>query len=50
MNKYKVINIFNEKGVTLEEIVNSFILSFFDNELNFNENRGIINSDTILDL
>lgn len=51
MNKeYKVNNIFNETGVTLNELVSTFLLSFLDNEFSFNGNSGIINTDIISNL
>ena len=48
MKEYKVINIYNDSGKTLNEIVNNFLLNFLDNELNFTDSDGIIISDTIL--
>ena len=48
MVKYKVNNIYNDSGKTLDEIVNNFLLNFLDNELNFIDSDGIIISDTIL--
>lgn len=48
MEKYKVNNIYNDSGKTLNEIVNNFLLNFLDNELNFMDSDGIIISDTIL--
>ena len=48
MEKYKVNNIYNDSGKTLDEIVNNFLLNFLDNELNFMDSDGIIISDTIL--
>ncbi len=32
-NKYKINNIFNENGKSLKELVNTFFLSFLDEEL-----------------
>lgn len=48
MNKFKINNIYNDSGKTLDEIVNNFLLNFLDNELNFMNSDGIIISDTIL--
>lgn len=51
MNKeYKVNNIFNESGITLNEIISNFLLSFLDKEFNLYENNGIINTDIISNL
>lgn len=51
MNKeYKVNNIFNETGVTLNELVSTFLLSFLDNEFNLDGNSGIMNTDIISNL
>ena len=47
---YKVNNIFNESGVTLSELINSFLVSFLDKEFNKLENNGIINTDIISNL
>lgn len=44
MNKFKINNIYNENGKTLDEIINNFLLNFLDDELNFS---GIIKSDTV---
>ena len=48
MNKFKINNIYNDSGKTLDEIVNNFLLNFLDNELNFMDSDDIIISDTIL--
>lgn len=48
MEKFKINNIYNDSGKTLDEIVNNFLLNFLDNELNFMNSDGIIISDTIL--
>ena len=48
MEKYKINNIYNDSGKTLDEIVNNFLLNFLDDELNFMDSDGIIISDTIL--
>lgn len=34
--KYKVNNIFNENGKSLQELINAFFLSFLDEDLNIN--------------
>lgn len=49
-NEYKVNNIFNETGVTLNELINNFLISFLDKEFNIYENNGIINTDIISSL
>ena len=48
MEKFKINNIYNDSGKTLDEIVNNFLLNFLDDELNFMNSDGIIISDTIL--
>ena len=48
--KYKVNNIFNETGVTLNELISNFLISFLDKDFNINENNGIINTDIISNL
>ncbi len=48
MNKFKINNIYNDSGKTLDEIINSFIINFLDDELNFIDFSGIIKTDTIL--
>ena len=48
MDKFKINNIYNESGKTLDEIINSFIINFLDDELNFIDFSGIIKTDTIL--
>lgn len=35
MNKYKINNIYNDNGKTLNEIIGNFLLNFLDDELNF---------------
>jgi len=51
MNKeYKVNNIFNESGITLNEIISNFLLAFLDKEFNLYESNGIINTDIISNL
>lgn len=49
-NKYKVNNIFNENGKSLNELINAFFLSFLDEELNFFAFSDIISSDNVLNL
>ena len=44
-NEYKVNNYFNESGLSLNELINTFLLSFFDVEFAFTKNDGIINND-----
>lgn len=48
MNKFKINNIYNDSGKTLDEIISNFLLNFLDDELNFIDFGGIIKSDTIL--
>ncbi len=48
--EYKVNNIFNENGITLNELIRNFLLSFLDKEFNNYENNGIINTDIISNL
>lgn len=48
--EYKVNNIFNENGVTFEELISTFLLSFLDKEFRLYENNGIINTDIISNL
>ena len=49
-NKYKVNNIFNEEGLTFNELITKFLDSFLDKELNIYGNKGIINTDIISNL
>ena len=46
--EYKVNNIFNENGVTFNELIDTFLSSFLDKELNNQENNDVINIDIIL--
>lgn len=48
--EYKVNNIFLESGITFDELISSFLLSFLDKEFNIYENNGIINTDIISNL
>ena len=48
--EYKVNNIFNENGITLNELISNFLASFLDKEFNLYENNGIINTDIISNL
>ena len=48
--EYKVNNIFNENGITLNELISNFFFSFLDKEFNNRENNGIINTDIISNL
>ena len=48
MNKFKINNIFNDSGKTLDEIIGNYLFNFLDDELNFIDSSGIIKSDTIL--
>ena len=44
-NEYKVNNIFNENGITLNELICNFLVFFLDKEFNNFENNAIINVD-----
>lgn len=48
MNKFKINNIYMSDGKTLYEIIVKFFISFLDEDLNFCEINGIMNSDTVL--
>lgn len=48
--EYKVNNIFNENGITLNELISNFLVFFLDKEFNNCENNGIINTDIISNL
>ena len=48
MNKFKINNIYMNDGKTLDEIIVKFFISFLDEDLNFCEINGIMNSDTVL--
>ena len=48
--EYKVNNVFNENGMTLNELIITFLASFLDKEFNNQENNGIINTNMILNL
>ncbi|MBO5183378.1 MAG: hypothetical protein J6B64_03155 [Bacilli bacterium] len=48
MNKFRINNIYNDNGKTLDEVISNFLLNFLDNELNFIDFCGIIKLDTIL--
>jgi hypothetical protein len=51
MNKeYKVNNIFNESGQTLNDLISTFLISFLDKEFNKEKSDGIISFDIILNL
>lgn len=45
--KYKVNNIFNESGVTLNELISKFLVFFLDNEANLSKDNLIMNHITI---
>lgn len=49
-NNYKVNNIFNESGITFNELMSTFFSSFLDKEFNICGNDGIINTDIISNL
>ena len=44
---YKINNIYNEYGLTLNELINNFLTSFLDKEFNNTNLNGIINTDII---
>ena len=48
MNKFKINNIYMSDCKTLDEILVKFFISFLDEDLNFCEINGIMNSDTVL--
>ena len=48
MNKFKINNIYASDGKTLDEIISRFFITFLDENLNFCEINGIMNSDTVL--
>ena len=48
MNKFKINNIYTSDGKTLDEIISKFFITFLDEDLNFCEINGIMNSDTVL--
>ena len=48
MNKFKVNNIYNDNGNTLNEIRSKFLSNFLEDEWKFLDFNGIIKSDTIL--
>ena len=48
--EYKVNNIFNEAGMTFDELISTFLLSFLDKEFNIYENSGIKDTDIISNL
>ena len=48
--EYKVNNIFNENGVTFEELISTFLLSFLDKEFRLYENNSMINASIISSL
>ena len=51
MNKeYNENHIFDEAGITFNELVSTFLLSFLDREFNIFEHNGIINTDIISNL
>ncbi len=45
--EYKVNNIFDEAGMTFNELINTFLLSFLDKGFNIGETNGIINTNII---
>ena len=48
MNKFKINNIYMSDGKTLDKIIVKFFITFLDEDLNFCEINGIMNSDTVL--
>lgn len=47
---YKINNIYNENGLTLNELINNFLTSFLDKEFMSIEKNDIINTDIISNL
>lgn len=46
MNKeYRVNNIFNEDGQTLEDLISTFLVSFLDKEFSNIKGEGILNAE-----
>lgn len=43
MKEYSITNIYNDNGLTFDEIMNDFILSFLDNEFDLEKNIDIVN-------
>lgn len=51
MNKdYKVNNIFNEDGITLNDLISKIFTSFHDEDLSLFESNDIMNLDIALNL
>lgn len=48
--KYQVNNIFNDNGLTLNELITKFLISFLDNDFELLKSDGIINTDIISNL
>jgi hypothetical protein len=48
MNKFKINNIYNEKGKAVDEIISNFLLNFLDNNLKSSDFNGIIALDMVL--
>ena len=48
--KYTVNNIYNDNGISFNELVSKIFKSFLDEDLNIFENHDIISVDTILNL
>jgi|GEM_PF-5830823 len=47
---YKINNIYNDNGLTFNELINNFLTSFLDKEFMSIEINGIINTDIISNL
>ena len=50
MENYKFNSVYSNDGLTFSEIINSFLISFLENEFIFSENNAIINSNIISNL
>ena len=49
-NNYRVNNIFNDDGLTFNELINTFLVSFLDKEFDAYWNNNTIDVNTILNL
>ena len=48
--EYKINNIFNEDGLTFNELISTFLVSFLDKEFNLYDKFGIISTGIISSL
>ena len=47
---YKINNVFNEDGLTFNELISTFLVSFLDKQFNLYRKFGTINTDIISSL